>query len=56
MQEIHSIPPVYPVSKPNKFIRDQKKQSNQRETEEEKNNEEEQLNEDTAVKHIDEIV
>ena len=57
MNEIHLIPPVYPVNMPSKFIRDRNKQSDQNKHKQENNsdNEEEQPNE-SAVQHIDEIV
>lgn len=58
MNEIHLIPPVYPVNMPSKFIRDRKQQSDQNRHKHESNDndEEEPESNESAVQHIDEIV
>lgn len=57
MNEIHLIPPVYPVNMPSKFIRDRNRQSDQNQHKQEtSDNDEEEQSSESAVQHIDEIV
>lgn len=58
MNEIHLISPIYPVNMPSKFIRDRKKQSDQKQHKQENsdNDEEDEQSSESAVQHIDEIV
>ncbi|MCK5829992.1 MAG: hypothetical protein KAH20_06780 [Methylococcales bacterium] len=57
MNEIHIIPPVYPVNMPSKFKGDRKKQPEKKQHKQENNNhgDKKQSNE-SADLHIDEIV